>query len=201
MIPSATNQERVNQSERPPARRSFCRRFTTSCGVWRLSNSRAKPQAKPCSPPLWSTKRGCDSSGGMIASGPSEFNSYVPASNSCFLDESEHSIDDGVFDYQVGNDWMKGPWGWIDLPGERHGRGANLSFLDGHVAGHRWLYTPKHMLAYGAATEISCGYWIGRTAVRSVRKSSASPSPDSVRGSRWDVPAKACQQRMLTSAP
>ncbi len=34
-------------------------------------------------------------------------------------------------------------YSWLHQPGERHGRGANLSFLDGHVDGHRWLFTPK----------------------------------------------------------
>jgi prepilin-type N-terminal cleavage/methylation domain-containing protein/prepilin-type processing-associated H-X9-DG protein len=76
----------------------------------------------------------------------SEFNAYAPASNFCFLDESEQSIGDGVFGYWIDGDWLNGPWEWSDLPGERHGRGANLSFLDGHVANHRWFYTPKHIL-------------------------------------------------------
>jgi prepilin-type processing-associated H-X9-DG protein len=92
---------------------------------------------------------------GMLQAGGnllSEFNAYAPASNFCFLDESEQSIDDGDFDYDVSNDWLDGPWEWLDQPGERHGRGANLSFLDGHVASHRWLYTPKHILGYGGGT-------------------------------------------------
>jgi prepilin-type processing-associated H-X9-DG protein len=78
----------------------------------------------------------------------SEFNAYAPASNFCFLDESEQSICDGLFALPAnGPDWLNGPWHWSNLPGERHGRGANLSFLDGHVASHRWLYTPKHQLS------------------------------------------------------
>jgi prepilin-type processing-associated H-X9-DG protein len=32
---------------------------------------------------------------------------------------------------------------WLHLPGERHGGGANLSFLDGHVQSRQWKYTPK----------------------------------------------------------
>ena len=27
-----------------------------------------------------------------------------------------------------------------------------MSFLDGHVASHRWLYTPKHILVYEGET-------------------------------------------------
>ncbi len=79
----------------------------------------------------------------------SEFNAYAPASNFCFLDESEQSICSGAFYLWNEGDWLGGPWEWGDLPGERHGRGANLSFLDGHVGSHRWLYTPKHLLVYG----------------------------------------------------
>jgi prepilin-type N-terminal cleavage/methylation domain-containing protein/prepilin-type processing-associated H-X9-DG protein len=75
-----------------------------------------------------------------------EFGALAPASNYCFLDVSEQSITCGLFFRWIDGDWLNGPWSWGDLPGERHGRGANLSFLDGHVASHRWLYTPKHKL-------------------------------------------------------
>jgi prepilin-type processing-associated H-X9-DG protein len=58
-----------------------------------------------------------------------------------FVCANERSIDISVF----------GPWTiptcetfyWCTTPGERHTRGANLSFLDGHVEFHRWRYTPK----------------------------------------------------------
>jgi prepilin-type N-terminal cleavage/methylation domain-containing protein/prepilin-type processing-associated H-X9-DG protein len=82
-----------------------------------------------------------------------EFNALAPASNFSYLDESEQSIGDGGFLACADGDqgWLTGPWYWYDLPGERHGRGANLSFLDGHVASHRWLYTPKHLLVYQIA--------------------------------------------------
>jgi len=86
--------------------------------------------------------------GGVLVS---EFNAFAPTSNFCFLDESEQTIADGRFSLSF-SDWLYGPWSWEDLPGERHGRGANLSFLDGHVASHRWLYTPKHMLVYQGET-------------------------------------------------
>jgi prepilin-type N-terminal cleavage/methylation domain-containing protein len=57
-----------------------------------------------------------------------------------FICANERSIDIGSF----------GPWSdlantfwWGNTPGERHSKGANLSFLDDHVEFHRWLYTPK----------------------------------------------------------
>jgi len=81
-----------------------------------------------------------------------DFTALSPVSNFGFLDESEESIGIGGFfaaDLNFGiSTWVNGPMEWRDLPGERHGRGANLSFLDGHVASHRWLYTPKRVLAY-----------------------------------------------------
>jgi prepilin-type processing-associated H-X9-DG protein len=83
----------------------------------------------------------------------SEFNAFASASNYCFLDESEQTIGDGGFNGYDGGSWLYGPWAWGNMPGERHGRGANLSFLDGHVASHRWLYTPKQSLGgYQAPT-------------------------------------------------
>ncbi len=88
--------------------------------------------------------------GGVLLS---DLNALCPASEFCFLDESEQSIGDGGFTLSdVGGDWLHGPYQWNSLPGERHGRGANLSFLDGHVAGHRWLYTPKHIAVYQGTT-------------------------------------------------
>lgn len=57
-----------------------------------------------------------------------------------FICANERSIDTGCF----------GPWYgpadtfyWANTPGELHSQGAYLAFLDGHVARHRWRYTPK----------------------------------------------------------
>ncbi len=62
------------------------------------------------------------------------------------IDESEQTIDDGVF--AVGN-WAARavvpnppPFYWANFPSDRHQRGANFSFADGHVKHYRWL-TPK----------------------------------------------------------
>jgi prepilin-type N-terminal cleavage/methylation domain-containing protein/prepilin-type processing-associated H-X9-DG protein len=75
-----------------------------------------------------------------------ELDSFNPANTYAFLDVSEQSISAGAFGDWTTGDWLRGPWDWSEEPGERHSRGANLSFLDGHVDWHRWLYTPKHFL-------------------------------------------------------
>ena len=63
-----------------------------------------------------------------------------PARSLGFICVNERSIDIAVF----------GPWYtdadtfyWGGTPGERHSKGANLTYLDGHVESHRWLFTPK----------------------------------------------------------
>jgi prepilin-type processing-associated H-X9-DG protein len=70
-----------------------------------------------------------------------------------FLDVKAETIDSGIFG-------LPGPAAsteeelrrnlleldrnrWLHLPGERHGGGAHLSFLDGHVEAHRWKFAPK----------------------------------------------------------
>jgi len=56
-----------------------------------------------------------------------------------FLDEQEESIDDGFF--LVYPD----PYpSWPNLPADRHSRGANLSFADGHAAKFRWKAPKKY---------------------------------------------------------
>jgi prepilin-type processing-associated H-X9-DG protein/prepilin-type N-terminal cleavage/methylation domain-containing protein len=53
-----------------------------------------------------------------------------------FIDVHEDDIIDSTF----GIDPVNSPYGdsWIDLPADRHNRGANLSFADGHVEHWRW---------------------------------------------------------------
>jgi prepilin-type processing-associated H-X9-DG protein len=77
---------------------------------------------------------------------------YNPTLQFGFLDVSEASIDNGAFGIDDENDnWRHGPFFWIHHPGERHGKGANLSFLDGHVAPKRWRFTPRKYTGRAAA--------------------------------------------------
>ena len=72
-----------------------------------------------------------------------DFDAYDPANNFAFLDVSEPSIDHAGFGFSFDNFKRVETYSWLHQPGGRHGRGANLSFLDGPVDGHRWLFTPK----------------------------------------------------------
>ena len=52
-----------------------------------------------------------------------------------FVDENEHTIDDGYFaTYAAPNDWR-----WRNSPASRHGNGGVLSFADGHSELWRWF--------------------------------------------------------------
>jgi prepilin-type N-terminal cleavage/methylation domain-containing protein/prepilin-type processing-associated H-X9-DG protein len=53
-----------------------------------------------------------------------------------FIDVHEESIIDSTFGIEPADS----PYGdfWIDMPADRHQRGANLSFADGHVEHWRW---------------------------------------------------------------
>jgi prepilin-type processing-associated H-X9-DG protein len=58
-----------------------------------------------------------------------------------FLDVCERWIPDGCFVVHFPGQ-SEGDRQWNDIPADRHGRGANLAFCDGHVEHHRWKW-PK----------------------------------------------------------
>ncbi len=72
-----------------------------------------------------------------------ELNSRPLAETFAFIDEHPDGIDDGVF--AVNARYMRVEW--KDLPADRHNRGCNLSFLDGHADHWRWL-APKTFRHY-----------------------------------------------------
>jgi prepilin-type N-terminal cleavage/methylation domain-containing protein/prepilin-type processing-associated H-X9-DG protein len=65
-----------------------------------------------------------------------DFSVTSPSRVFAFLDEHEDSIEDAYF--HVG-DVDTRTYGWINVPANRHGYGANFSFADGHVDRHRWI--------------------------------------------------------------
>lgn len=80
-----------------------------------------------------------------------------PSATYGFLDVKAETIDSGIFglptpaartEEELRRNLLELPsTRWLHLPGERHGGGANLSFLDGHVEGHRWRYVPKALIS------------------------------------------------------
>jgi prepilin-type processing-associated H-X9-DG protein len=62
-----------------------------------------------------------------------------PAQTFSFIDEREHTINDGSFGLQWAFDSGQ-PARWVlrDKPGTRHGGGAVVAFADGHLETHRW---------------------------------------------------------------
>lgn len=56
-----------------------------------------------------------------------------PAATFVFIDEHEDSIDDGILLTVA-----LGRMNWMELPADRHNRGCNLSFADGHVDHWPW---------------------------------------------------------------
>jgi prepilin-type N-terminal cleavage/methylation domain-containing protein/prepilin-type processing-associated H-X9-DG protein len=65
----------------------------------------------------------------------------IPGELFVFIDESADTIQDAEF----GNPPVGGIFGenvWWDLPSDRHSRGANVAFAEGHVEHWKWVY-PK----------------------------------------------------------
>jgi len=70
-----------------------------------------------------------------------------PAKLFVFLDEAEQAIQDGVFFLHYPGDRGEQEAGiphWMDVPADRHGRGCNLTFADGHAQRLAWRWTKKN---------------------------------------------------------
>jgi prepilin-type N-terminal cleavage/methylation domain-containing protein/prepilin-type processing-associated H-X9-DG protein len=56
-----------------------------------------------------------------------------------FMDENEQSIGDGLMVVSTPTYYPpQGDQFWFDMPSDRHGRGSNLSFADGHAEHIKW---------------------------------------------------------------
>jgi prepilin-type N-terminal cleavage/methylation domain-containing protein/prepilin-type processing-associated H-X9-DG protein len=96
----------------------------------------------------------------------------TPAETFGFLDVTSETIDSGAFHYN-GN-WGSNPrdpnaaYGltrWGHLPADRHAGAGALSYLDGHVAAHRWLYRKSGRpvdSAYADAKDLEDSRWLAR---------------------------------------
>jgi len=80
-----------------------------------------------------------------------------------FLDEHPDSIDDGLWGSAQADPYnavlkdgvtigQRSTDEWVELPADRHNRGANLSFADGHVAYQHWK-AAKKFSAHGQRSE------------------------------------------------
>ncbi len=67
-----------------------------------------------------------------------------PSGTFVFIDEHEQSIGDGIFGFFYGDQIELGGWGG-SVPSDRHDRGCNLSFADGHVDHVAWRAPKKGM--------------------------------------------------------
>jgi prepilin-type N-terminal cleavage/methylation domain-containing protein/prepilin-type processing-associated H-X9-DG protein len=64
-----------------------------------------------------------------------------------FIDESTITLEDGYFAIQVDNRV------WQNSPSDRHNRGANLSFADGHSEIYKWKEPNTGRVAYNAPAQ------------------------------------------------
>jgi prepilin-type N-terminal cleavage/methylation domain-containing protein/prepilin-type processing-associated H-X9-DG protein len=80
---------------------------------------------------------------GAMINNPSPANAFV------FLGVNEDCISDGHFKIVTTSEPNGNQFGneWIVLPADRHDRGCNLSFADGHVESWHWRW-PKRFIKY-----------------------------------------------------
>lgn len=113
--------------------------YTPNCGVYHCPADQSMIYNKPSLPRIRSySMDGFLGNPGNLASYPTlpmkiDEIKRDPSSIFLFLDEIEGGIDDGLFgiDPAPATDW-------VNMPAERHNRGANLSFCDGHVERWHW---------------------------------------------------------------
>ena len=69
-----------------------------------------------------------------------------------FIDENQYTLEDAQFGYPMPNYSYE----WWDMPADRHLKGGNLSFADGHV--ERWTWkAPKTPAVVGQPINPSNG--------------------------------------------
>jgi len=69
----------------------------------------------------------------LLRVNPADIINPSPSRALVFLDESTKTLEDGYFAIQVDNKV------WQNDPSDRHNKGANLSFADGHSEIYKWV--------------------------------------------------------------
>lgn len=70
-----------------------------------------------------------------------QINQNIPSDLFALIDTQEQDIQDATFGFFSSDNYFFSDY-WLDLPADRHNKGANLSFADGHVEHWRWK-SPK----------------------------------------------------------
>ena len=82
----------------------------------------------------------------------------MPSGLIVFLDVNEDEIIDTEFGIPVATDaWSQGYW-W-DVPGNRHNRGCNLAFADGHVEHWKWEVPMLVTVPRGSEQAVAANQW------------------------------------------
>ena len=128
-------------------------RYTQALGVYRCPADKSQTKTTPPVPRLRSYMLDWLLNGGPVNFVPPSAQQQrtklrtahlvepPPARVFSFLDVCERWIPDGCF-VVLFPGHPEGERQWNDIPADRHGRGANVAFGDGHVEHHRWKW-PK----------------------------------------------------------
>ena len=120
-------------------------RYLNARGVYRCPADRSNTVVAPKVPRLRSYMLDSLLNGDLEQAGRMETRLgqiQPPTTVYAFLQASERTINDGQFFLSAGAGSGYADRQWYDIPSDRHARGDNLSFVDGHAEYHRWQW-PK----------------------------------------------------------
>ena len=115
-----------------------------------LATGGSAPRTRSYNLSIWLNTQVADGSGAYVKftdvtdPGPSGFQSFVEVHEDTIADATFGLYPDG---YPFFGDH------WLDVPADRHNRGGDLSFLDGHVERYRWRAPKKGLAIADEASE------------------------------------------------
>lgn len=124
-------------------------RYNQNAGIYRCpaDNSTVKDR------PEMRRNRSYNMSNSINCSSDNHYRKYTevprPTQLFVFLDTHENAIWDATFGVLAEGSYFQDYW--LDVPADRHQRGANISFVDGHVEHWKWR-APKGNLRVGQRT-------------------------------------------------